>query len=194
MENFEPTKYRNNLARSLERKRELGDEGKELAKEQLGLEKDTIDYARAEIQHREDNLKKKAYEVKMKEDDERHSKITEGLLEKLSFVQPDIECGQVLGRMSWREAQEALADFNLHNTDENEKPWRMPTPAEITKAINDKRKFGDDLDSLYILEKCWSGFECGSKEAYTTSSTNVHLGSEFGYTDKDDRCLVFLVR
>ncbi len=57
MKKFEqPQTYREELVESLNRKRSLGTAGKELAKEQLELEQNTVIYQRAKIQHREDVL------------------------------------------------------------------------------------------------------------------------------------------
>lgn len=58
-EKFDTQGYRDELAESLKVKRSLGEEGRDLAKDQLEMEKETVNYKRADIQHQEDNLAKK---------------------------------------------------------------------------------------------------------------------------------------
>jgi len=114
--------YRDNLAESLRDKRDL-EGGKDLAKEQLEMEKDTVDYKRAKIQHKEDNLVLRQSE---KEQEERIEKKKENVKSSGLEWAPE----QWNSTVSLVHIKERIMELNK-NLKEGEKPWRLPTKAEL---------------------------------------------------------------
>lgn len=140
MEEFNTQEYRDNLAESLKTKRELGEEGGELAKEQLDLEKQTIEYKRAKIQRREDNLVEKQKNTNVVE----KSKLPEGISIMEVKTDPEIISAETaiskLKTYGCRFPDEDEADTLFAEIDWKEKD---KTSYEIVK-ITLRQLFGDD--------------------------------------------------
>ena len=169
IEKFNPEEYRDNLAESLVTKRGLGEDGIELAKEQLDLEKDTVEYNRAKIQHKEDNLIKKR-EIEKAE----------------SIESSKLEWGPDLGTMSWRQAKVEIKKLNK-GLKWGEKKWRLPEKDELVAVFEKKRSALADFNDRFTSEY-WSGnteynAATGSRDAYTV---NMHNGDVSDYNKEND--------
>jgi hypothetical protein len=153
-EKFDPQEYRHDLAESLTKKRDFGEEGRELAKEQLDLEKGTIEYKRAEIQHKEENLIAKG---RIPTPDAENIEVSK------------LEWGPELGKMLYDDGQAKIAELNTKLT-EGEKAWRLPTKDELVARF--EKTNSTPTDEKYY----WSSTtRPDNKDNYMVSTRNGRI-------------------